>query len=117
MTYSTNQHIQLALYTLDDMKGEDILSIDVQNKTWVTNTIIIVTGTSTRHVSALAKHLLIIAKKNKIPIIGYEGKMGSDWFLIDLDDIVVHIMTQSARQFYDLESLWQPYPNIQAACS
>ncbi|MBE8214815.1 MAG: ribosome silencing factor [Endozoicomonadaceae bacterium] len=101
--------LQLALNTLDQMKGENIVFIDVQKKTSFTDTFVFVNGTSTRHVSALAKHLRMHAKKNKISVLNVDQQKNSDWVLIDLGDTIVHIMTEKAREFYDIESLWQSH--------
>ena len=73
-----------------------------------TEQLIITTGTSTPHISAISKKITEVLKKNKIKIYGFEGRGSKDWVLIDLGEVVLNIMSSSARELYDLESLWDP---------
>ena len=98
--------------TLEDNKAEDIISIDVQNKTSVTDYMIIVSGRSSRHVKSIADNLIKILKKNKIKPIGIEGYTKSEWILLDFGDLLVHVMHPDKRNFYSLEKLWDE--NIEA---
>lgn len=96
----------LAVSALEDLKAQNIITLDVRGRTSVTDWMIIATGTSTRHVAAVANNVEEKAKENGLQPKGVEGRGGSDWVLIDLIDVVVHVMTEQARDFYDLERLW-----------
>lgn len=106
----------IALNTLDDMKAKDITVLDVRDKTSVTDWMVLATGTSNRHISAVAERVEQAAKEANARPYGSEGRASSDWVLIDMGDMVVHIMTEHARQFYDLERLWgEPNPSSEHA--
>lgn len=97
----------LALEALEDMKAEDICLMDVKDKTSVTDWIIVATGTSSRHVKAVANNVVQAAKAAGKPPFGVEGEDVGEWVLVDLGDVVVHVMLAEVRAFYDLESLWR----------
>jgi len=97
----------LAVAALEDLKGQDITTIDVQGKTSVTDYMIIASGSSSRHVKSLAENVLEKAKEQGVRPLGSEGLDGGEWALLDLGDVVVHVMQVPTRQFYDLERLWQ----------
>ena len=97
---------QLILTAIDDMKGENVLELDVMGKTSVTDKMIIVSGTSSRHVKSIASNIASEAKKAGNKPLGMEGGDQGEWVLVDLGDIVVHVMQPQVRQFYDLEKLW-----------
>lgn len=97
---------QLILTAIDDMKGENVLELDVIGKTSVTDKMIIVSGTSSRHVKSIASNVAIEVKKTGSQPLGMEGEGQGEWVLVDLGDIVVHVMQPQVRQFYDLEKLW-----------
>jgi ribosome-associated protein len=99
--------VQLATAALEDIKAQDILSIDVKEKTSITDYMLIATGTSNRHVNSMVEHVREKVKAQGVQPLSEEGKGDSDWVLLDLGDVVVHVMTSAARQFYDLERLWQ----------
>ena len=92
---------------LDDMKAEDITVMDVKQKTTVTDWIIVASGTSSRHVKAIANNIVVEAKKAGKPPYGVEGEDVGEWVLVDLGDVIVHVMQKDVREFYDLESLWR----------
>ncbi|WP_339844953.1 ribosome silencing factor [uncultured Halopseudomonas sp.] len=92
---------------LDELKAKDVVRIDVRELTSVTDFMIIASGTSNRHVSALSDNVLEKAKAAGNRPLGVEGKESGEWVLVDLGDIVVHVMQPATRQFYDLERLWQ----------
>tara|TARA_B110000014_G_scaffold189103_1_gene137877 strand:- start:1411 stop:1788 length:378 start_codon:yes stop_codon:yes gene_type:complete len=94
------------LNILEDNKAENLSMIDVKNKSSVTDTMIIVSGRSTRHVKAIADNLVTKLKKNKVKPIGIEGYNKSEWILLDYGDLLVHVMHPDARAFYSLEKLW-----------
>jgi ribosome-associated protein len=93
---------------LEDMKGKDIVVLDVRGLSNVTDYMVIATGTSNRHVKSLADEVSFQAKQNGVIPLGIEGEMSGDWVLSDLGDVVVHVMQTEAREFYDLERLWNP---------
>lgn len=92
--------------TLEDAKAEDILSLDVRHLTSITDKMLICTGTSRRHVQAIAEHAVTTAKKMGSQPLGVEGTDSAEWVLIDLGSLVIHIMLPELRQFYSLEKLW-----------
>lgn len=91
---------------LDERKGQFIRTINVKNKTSFTDYMILVTGTSDRHIKSLCDHVAEKMKELGAPALGLEGDLGSDWVLLDLGDVIVHAMTAQAREFYQLEKLW-----------
>ena len=97
---------RLALDALDDLKAKDVTVIDVRNKTSVTDWVVIATGSSSRHVKSLANSVVTSMKDAGKPILGVEGEDDGEWVLVDLGDVIVHVMQQQVREFYDLESLW-----------
>lgn len=111
---STSQNVQGCLKVvhdaLTDVKAKDILEIDVRNISNVADAIVIASGTSTRHVKALADNVADEARKAGYRPIGIEGERDAEWILIDLGYVVVHVMLPTARKFYDLESLWRNTP-------
>lgn len=96
----------LVINALEDMKAVDITIIDVKGQNSLTDEMVIASGTSSRHLSALADDLVKKAKVAGVPPLGVEGKNGSDWVLVDLNDVIVHLMLPRARAFYNLEKLW-----------
>lgn len=102
----TEQIKALAINALEDLKAQNITALDVRGRTSVTDWMIIANGTSSRHVAAIAGNVEEKAKHAGLQPLGVEGRGGSDWVLIDLVDIVIHVMTEQAREFYDLERLW-----------
>ena len=91
---------------IDDLKGQDIVTLDVRNKSSITDYMIICTGTSNRHVSSIAGHLFDEAKKQGHLVLGIEGQNDADWIVVDMDSVIVHIMQEESRQLYELEKLW-----------
>ncbi|WP_416885591.1 ribosome silencing factor [Marinospirillum sp.] len=94
------------LLLLDDLKAKDPVVLDVTEQTSVTDRMVIATGNSSRQVAALARHLVDELKKEQIHPLSVEGQDASDWVLVDLGDVLVHIMQQEARDYYALEKLW-----------
>lgn len=102
----TEQIKELVIAALEDLKAQNITVLDVRGRTSVTDWMIIANGTSTRHVTAVAGNVEEKAKHAGLRPNGMEGRAAADWVLIDLIDVVVHVMTEQARHFYDLERLW-----------
>ncbi len=103
-----NELQDLVQNSLEDMKAVDIVSIDVKGKSSMTDVLYVATGNSTRHVKSIAEVVAINAKEAGVDIIGVEGKGSAEWVLVDLNDIIVHVMLASTREFYALEKLWEP---------
>ncbi len=97
---------QLAIDALEDMKAEDITVLDVKGKTTVTDWVIVASGSSSRHVKSIANNVAVAAKQADYPPLGTEGEAEGEWVLVDLGDVIVHVMQRQVREYYDLESLW-----------
>jgi len=98
----------IVVSALDDLKAQDISVLDVMSMSDVMDTLVIATGTSSRHVKSLAGNVVDELKKRDLRPIGVEGMEASDWVLVDYGSVVVHVMLPQARKFYDLEKLWTP---------
>lgn len=101
---------EVIVAALDDVKGQEIVQMDVKGMSDVTDTLIIVTGTSNRHVKSLANNVVVDAKAKGFNPIGVEGLETGEWVLADFGDIVVHVMLKTTRDFYALEKLWSKVP-------
>ncbi|MFT4993021.1 MAG: ribosome-associated protein [Paraglaciecola sp.] len=102
-------HQQLKAFVIDkieDLKGRDIVDLDVAEKSTVTETMLICSGNSKRHVVSIAENVIVQAKQAGLTPLGIEGKELGDWVLVDLGDVIVHVMQDEARDFYQLEKLW-----------
>ena len=103
----TDELKQLVINALEDLKAENIVVLDVRDKTDVTDYIVVASGNSSRHVKSIANNVVMEAKKAGHAPLGVEGETDGEWLLVDLADIVVHVMQPQIREFYDLENLWQ----------
>ncbi len=97
----------LVLNTLEDMKAVEVVTIDVRGKTSITDIMVIASGTSDRHVKALAEAVAFQAKQAGERVLGMEGEREGEWALVDLNGVVVHVMQPKVRDFYQLERLWR----------
>jgi ribosome-associated protein len=95
-----------ALASLEDSKAEDITSIDIQGKSALADHMVIASGRSQRHVSAMSDHLLRALKDAGYGNVRVEGLPAADWVLVDAGDIIVHIFRPEVREFYNLEKMW-----------
>ena len=108
---NSEQICEVAINALEDLKGHDIVKLDVRDLTSVTDYMVVASGTSSRHVKALAD---AVAEKSKAAghrPSGIEGEAGNEWVLLDLGDALVHVMLPRVREFYNLEKLWSLSPS------
>ena len=97
---------QIIIKTLDQNKAEDIISINLEDKSSMADYMIIASGTSSRHIQSLSEQVLIKLKNNGIQNSKIEGKDSSEWKLVDGIDLIVHIFHPEKRKFYELEKIW-----------
>ncbi|MBK1853153.1 MULTISPECIES: ribosome silencing factor [unclassified Marinobacter] len=107
----------LIVNALEDVKAQDISVIDVRDRTSVTDFMVLASGTSNRHVKSLADSVVVDAKEKGVRVSSVEGGGGSDWILVDMGDVIVHVMLPATREFYDLERFWRDAPDVGAAGS
>ena len=98
--------LRLVLASLDDMKAEDTISIDLRGKTTIADTMVVTSGRSNRHVGAVADRVLEDLGKAGVPDLRVEGMPHCDWVLIDAGDVIVHVFRPEVREFYNLEKMW-----------
>ncbi len=103
---NSEQLCDLVVAALEEVKAKDIVKLDVRELTTVTDYMIVASGTSNRHVKALADAVAEKARKAGHRPAGIEGADGSEWVLLDLHDALVHVMLPRVREFYNLEKLW-----------
>ena len=96
------------LNSLEDIKAVNPVAIDVKNISSLTDFMVIASGTSYRHLAAMSERVLEGLKENNVSGIRIEGQGGDEWLLVDAGDVIIHLMSSDAREFYDLESLWDP---------
>lgn len=104
----TEQMIELVETALEDIKARDLVQLDVRGKSTVTDYMLIASGSSNRHVKSSAEAVASAAKKAGVEVLGMEGLDSGEWALVDLGDLVVHVMQTQVRDLYDLEGLWGP---------
>jgi ribosome-associated protein len=112
---NSEQLSDLAVDALEEVKAKDIVKLDVRNLTTVTDFMIVASGTSNRHVKALADAVADRAREAGHRPMGIEGTEGSEWILLDLQDTLVHVMLPRVREFYNLEKLWSLAPSSDLA--
>lgn len=97
---------RLLVQAIEDLKGRDIRCLDVAGLTDVTDTLVLASGTSSRHVKSIADNVIERARGAGERPLGIEGAEAGEWILVDFGDVVVHVMGEEARRFYALEKLW-----------
>lgn len=97
----------LVLNALEDFKAIDIQQIDVSGQSPLTDLFVIASGSSLRHIKSMAENLVVKAKEAGCQPLGVEGDRQSEWVLVDLNDVIVHLMLPQTRAFYNLEKLWE----------
>lgn len=102
----SDQIATVVLDALADIKAQNVLTLDVRALTGIADFMVIASGTSTRHVKALADNVVEKAKEAGFRPLGVEGERDAEWILIDLAGVIVHVMLPATRSFYDLERLW-----------
>lgn len=112
---NTEQLTELVIKTLDDQKALQITNLDITPLTDMADRMIICSATSRRHASAIAEKVIRHVKKAGLRPLGVEGEDTGEWILIDLQDIIVHVMLPEAREFYSLEKLWSMTETLRQA--
>jgi ribosome-associated protein len=111
-TARTNKSVTTAtlrkavIAALEELKAKDVREIDVRGKTSIADLLVIASGTSARHVKSIADEVSKFAKKAGVMPLGIEGETEGEWVLVDLGDVIVHVMLPRIREFYGLERLW-----------
>ena len=101
-----DEQISVVKNVIDDLKGEDIITLDVMSQCVDMEAIIIATGRSIQHVRGIANNVSMEVKRLNMMVLGTEGAEFSEWVLVDLGEVIVHVMTEKTREFYKLEKLW-----------
>lgn len=109
-----NDLLKVVLNDLSDLKASNVIPLDVHQSTPLTDYMVIATGNSSRHVKAIAENLVHKMKERHQSPFSVEGDLENEWVLVDLGDVVVHIMQQRTREFYHLEKLWAPRRSVAA---
>ena len=103
---SVDELLRTVREAVEELKARDVVEIDVRGKSSVTDYMVIASGTSTRHVKSIADEVVKFAKKLDVMPLGVEGEREAEWVLVDLADVIVHVMLPRVREFYALERLW-----------
>ncbi len=101
------QILEFVLDKIDDLKAKDVQTFNVGRVSTITDYMVVCSGTSKKHVQSIAEHVLAEAKLTDDPALGYEGMTEGEWVLVDLGPVVLHVLQDSTRDFYQLEKLWQ----------
>lgn len=110
MALTADEIKALALNAIEDMKAKDVVCLDVKPLTSMADYMIVCSGTSNRHLKSIAEQVIEDSKKAGHQPAGVEGETGAEWVLVDLIDVIVHVMLPDTRKFYDLEKLWSMSP-------
>lgn len=100
----------IVISALEEVKAQNIISLDVRELTGIMDTMVVASGNSNRQVKSLATNVAVEGKKAGFDLIGVEGDDTSEWILVDFGDVIVHVMLPATRAFYDLERLWSMRP-------
>ena len=100
------EQLKIVTDTIEELKGEDIITLKVLEQSADIEAIVVATGRSTQHVRGIANNIKIEAKRLGMKVVGIEGTETGHWVLVDLAEVVVHVMTEKTREFYKLERLW-----------
>ncbi len=114
---NSKQLSDLVVDALEEVKAKDIVKLDVRKLTTITDYMIVASGTSNRHVKALADAVAEKSRQAGHRPLGIEGEDGSEWVLLDLQDALVHVMLPRVREFYNLEKLWSLGPSSDMAAT
>jgi len=101
----------LVVEALEDIKGREIVTMDVRKQTDIADYMVVASGGTSRQVKGLIDSVLVKAKAAGANVVGIEGQDTGEWVLLDLTDVIVHVMLPAVREFYDLERLWSMGPN------
>ncbi|QLE87875.1 MULTISPECIES: ribosome silencing factor [Shewanella] len=101
---------QFVIDKIEDLKAKDIVTLEVSDQSNVTDFMVVCSGTSKTHVRAIAENVVVESKRANIHINGVEGRDSSEWVLVDLGDVILHVMQDQTRDFYQLEKLWSAKP-------
>jgi ribosome-associated protein len=105
--------LEVVIEALDDLKVKDLIVMDISQQSSIADLMLVGSGTSNRHLRSMAEHLVEVSKKKGHQPLGIEGEASDEWVLIDLNNVIVHLMLPDTRRFYDLEKLWQMTPEQQ----
>lgn len=105
----------LAVDAVESMKGQDVVVVDVRDRTSMTDFMVMASGNSNRHVHSLAEEVVQRARQETDGKPRIEGGESSDWMLVDMGDVIVHLMLPATREFYDLERFWRDAPGPDTA--
>jgi ribosome-associated protein len=100
------EQLKVVTDTIEELKGEDIITLKVLEQSADIEAIVVATGRSIQHVRGIANNIKIEAKRLGMKVVGIEGTETGHWVLVDLAEVVVHVMTEKTREFYKLERLW-----------
>ena len=101
-----DKQVKVVVDVIEELKGEEIVTLNVLEQSVDMEAIIVATGRSIQHIRGIANNIKIEAKRLNIMVLGIEGSEFSEWVLIDLGEVIVHIMTEKTRAYYKLEKLW-----------
>lgn len=101
---------QFVIDKVEDLKAKDVVVLDISERSNIADFMVVCSGTSKTHVKAIAENLVVEAKRGNLHINGVEGRESSEWVLVDLGDVILHVMQDKTRDFYELEKLWTEKP-------
>jgi ribosome-associated protein len=107
MSQTSPSLLNTVVQALEEMKAKNVTTLDIGEMTSLADHMVIASGTSTRHVKALADSVQEKTREAGFTPVGVEGEQSAEWILVDLGDVIVHIMQQATREYYDLERLWR----------